>query len=74
MCRYCNPDVTLRIILLEQFITCANLVNVSFLCYKISRGNILKPIGMLYNAMSVLRQNYTGTMIDPKLIAILMRS
>ena len=29
-------------------------------------GNILKPIGMLYNAMTVLRQNYTGTMTDPK--------
>ena len=72
MCRNCNPGATFHIILHEKFIIHTNLVNVSFLCYKISRGNILKPIGMLYNAVLVLRQNYTGTMTDPKLITILM--
>ena len=53
MSRICNPGVTFCLILHAKSIIRANLVNVSFLCYKISRGTILKPIGMLYNAMSV---------------------
>ena len=52
-CRKCNLGVTFHIILCVKFITCANPVNVSFLYYKITIGNILKPIGMLYNAVSV---------------------
>ena len=49
---WCNSSDS-HIILCAKSITHANLVNVSFLCYKISRGNILKPIGMLYNTMLV---------------------
>ena len=52
-CRNCNLGITFHIILCVKFVTHANLVNVSFLCYKIPIGNILKPIGMLYNVMSV---------------------
>ena len=63
MSRNCNPAITFHIILQTKFITCAILVNVSFLCYKISTGNILKPIGMLYNTMSVLRQKHTNATI-----------
>ena len=63
MSRNCNPDITFCIILCMKFITHAILVNVSFLCYKISTGNILKPIGVLYNVMSVLRQKHTDATI-----------
>ena len=53
MCRNHTLSVTSHINLSIKLITHANLVNVSFLCYKITIGNILKPIGMLYNAVSV---------------------
>ena len=63
MSRNCNPGVTFCIILHTKFITHSILVNVSFLCYKISTEHILKPIGMLYNALLVLRQKHTDATI-----------
>ena len=63
MSRNCNPGITFHLTLHMKFITCVILVNVSFLCYKISTGNILKPIGMLSNAMLGLRQKHTDATI-----------